>query len=211
MIKINLALRKQPVGGTTAGKTGSFGAMDLSSLKSIKFDAAALKSFPLQKLVLPVIVAVLANFTLQGHKESEVKAVQSEIDAVSAEKPKLQAEANKLKQYEDLKKSLEGDEFTIRTKIDTIRKLIADRSTPPKILLALASTVTEEVWISGFKVQDGSVLLQGYSYGFGPISDFMKNLSESAYFTDLKLNKTEQVKEQGFGEVASFELDAKRR
>ena len=215
MIKINLALRKQPVGGgggvAKTGSMASLGSFDLSSLKGLKIDTEALKDLPLRKVALPLIIGALASFTLDNYRDSELKALDAQMEVLAAEKPKLEAEANKIKQYEGVKKDLEADEFTIRTKIETIRKLVAGRTVPPKLLLALASTMPEEVWISGFKMASSSVTLQGFSYGFGPISDFMKNMSESAYFTDLKLNRTEQVREQGIGEVATFELDAKRR
>ena len=47
--------------------------------------------------------------------------------------------------------------------------------------------------------------------GFGLVSDFMKNLNESAYFSEVELKNTQQNREEAGSEKVNFELEAKRR
>jgi Tfp pilus assembly protein PilN len=161
--------------------------------------------------LLPVVVAIVAWYMLDTFKEEEMQKLSAIHAKLTSERTALEAEAKKFKGYEEVKKALEQDEFTLRTKIETIQKLIADRSSPPKILLTLATSIPKEVWLSELKLTDKEGSFKGYSMGFGQISDFMKNLNESAYFTDLNIKKTEQAKDEGGAEVAAFELTARRR
>lgn len=212
MIKVNLALRKT-AGGSTSRSTGFSGIskIDLQTFKSMRLDPELLKDLPIRKTVLPLVVGVLASFTLESYKEGELKKLNDQIAVLDGEKPKLQGEANKLKTYEELKKNLEADEFTIRTKIDTIQKLIAGRAIPPKLLVSVAQALPEEVWLAEFQVKESDIFLTGYSMGFNQISDLMKNMGESVYFSDLNLKNTQQVKDPEGVEVANFELTARKR
>ncbi|MCM2321643.1 MAG: PilN domain-containing protein [Oligoflexia bacterium] len=221
MIKINLAARKQAVGTTSGSKVTGLGSfhLDLGNLGGAleRFKDAELHK-PLRKALLPVIVAVLASFTVDSFKASEVKKVDEQLATVNAKKPPLQAEIAKSSAYEELKKSLEADEFTIRTKIETIQKLVEGRGIGSKILISLAASMPDHVWLSDFRIKDSQAAILGYSLNMGEVSDFMKVLGESAYFTDLNLKSSQQVKgEQGSnatpggGEITSFELAAKRK
>lgn len=216
MIKINLATKKQS--GLVQSKPGlTIGRFDLSTLLRLKgggseATATVIQELPVRKIVLALVVGVLANYTAESQKEAELKKVQDQIDAITAQIPKLKADADKLKSYEELKKGLEQDEFTIKTKIDTIQKLIAGRNAPPKMLIAMSSSIPSEVWLSELKIQDANVSIAGYARDYTMISDFMKNLGESIYFNELSLKNSQQTKDVESGqEVASFELAAKRK
>ncbi|MCM2276757.1 MAG: PilN domain-containing protein [Oligoflexia bacterium] len=225
MIKINLARRKQASVATSGGSSGG-GGVRLPSLGDLKLGISfdRFKEFemggPVRRAALPVIVGILAAFTLESHKASELKKLNDELAVIAEKKPLLEAEANKIKSYEALKKSLEEDEFTIRTKIDTIQKLVAGRGLTPKILVSLAAGVPEHVWFSELRLKDSQLTVQGYSITMGQVSDFMRVLGESAYFTDLNLRNSQQVKGEAgagdkpgenAGEITSFELVAKRK
>src|SRR6185503_10431241 len=96
-------------------------------------------------------------------------------------------------------------------KLDTITKLVAGRQAPPKVLLAVSSGIPKEVWIGEIGIKDETMKVKGSSLGFAEISDFMKSLNESAFFTDLRLVDTKKGKDDQGYEVADFEISAKRR
>lgn len=214
MIKVNLARRRQTA--PKAASSGTHSGVNVGNpgggSKSIQFDGA-LKTLPFKKLGIVVVLAIVAGYVSDFMKTSELKKVDDELAALVARKPALQAEANKMKTYNELKKTLDADEFTIRTKIDTIRKLINDRSTPSRLLLSLAKSMPEEVWFTNLGVADGGqIRILGIATGLGSISDFMRSLGVNPYFTDLSLKNTQQVKDSGSGvDVTNFELTAKRK
>lgn len=208
MIKINLALKKQAAGAATGDEKGKGGGVKISR---VAIDLDQLKELPIRQIALVVIVFFGGTYFVEDYKTQEITKIDAEIARAGTEKNKLQSEAAKMKGYEDLKKSLESDEKIMRTKIETIQKLIADRQTPPKVLLAIAEAIPKDVWLQDFKIAKGELAIKGYSLGFNQISDFMKSLNENIYFTDIGLKNTQQTKDEAGVDVASFELSAKRR
>ena len=206
MIKINLATRKQtPLEADSA--RGTFGG-GLTKF-NVRLDGA--KSASIRRLAIAAAAAVMATYFLEGYQEEETRKYSELLPTITAEKQKLTAELNKTKDFEPKKKALDLDEATIKLKIETIKKLIVDRQTPPKMLLALATSIPGEVWLSDLKIDPEGLKLKGNSLGFNQISDFMKGLNESAYFSELKLVSTVQAKDDTGQEVAAFEMSAKRR
>jgi Tfp pilus assembly protein PilN len=203
MIKVNLATRKQSgvFGDSKNSKANSFGKVNLDQVKDL----------PLRKLIVPIVVCFLGNYMLDGYKEDELKKLDQTLSKVNSDSTKLQNELNKLRGYDSIKKTLDADEITIKTKLETIQKLIADRSAPPKILVSVATMIPKDVWLSELKTEKLDITMKGSSLGFNQISDFMKSLNESAYFMDVDLKNSQQSKDSSGDEFAVFELKAKRR
>lgn len=205
MIKINFANQKQ---GGYLTKSGA-GGTDLKGL-SKTIDLEAIRELPLQKLVLPLIVFFGADYASNYFQQEQLSILDQQIEALKAEQSPLKAEANKLKSYEELRKSLEEDERVIRDKIDTIQKLVAGRSAPPRALIAFSTTLPENVWLSEIKTEGQVVVVKGLATDFNLISDFMKNMGENVQFSDLELKNTQQARDSGHG-VVSFELSGRLR
>lgn len=210
MIKINLATRKQSSGASHEAKGLNFGSFQFPSGFS-KFNVNELKDLPIRKLLLPLVVCVALTYLVDSLKEDEMIQVQEEAAKVAAEKVQLVASAGKLKGYEELKRNMEADEQVMRSKLAVVQGLVADRTNPPKIMRSLAGSLPKDVWLSEFKAADNEVTFRGYSLDFNQISDFMKNLNESAYFSDVTIKNTQQAKDELGVDVASFDLVAKRR
>lgn len=206
MIKINLATRKQSasVGGSDAKS---------SRVAGMKLDARldGIKELPWRKALAVVVLYLVASYGLDDFKLEELAKVNAVIDKLTAEQTRLKAELAKTKDFDELKKSLDADEVALRTKIDTIQKLIRDRQTPPKMLLSLSGSTPKDVWLTDFQAKDDEITLKGFSLGYNGISDFMKALNESVYFGDLKLVNTTTGRDETGLEAATFDLSAKRK
>jgi Tfp pilus assembly protein PilN len=207
MIKVNLASRKQSVSANAGkGKPISFNSSDI--LKNINFEK--LKNLPIRKVVLPIIVLVGAFYMAQSYEQDELRKLETRLQNINSENGKIQAEVDKLKGYDVVKKSLEQDEATIRSKLDTIQKLIADRSTSFKVLLSIVDSIPKDAWLTEYRIEQMDISLKGSSLNFGLVSDFMKNLHESAFLASVDLVDTQEAKDHIQGS-ANFELRAKRR
>ncbi|OFZ78786.1 MAG: hypothetical protein A2583_09660 [Bdellovibrionales bacterium RIFOXYD1_FULL_53_11] len=222
MIKINLATMKQAASAGGAGdapvKRGDIiGTISQALTGLIKrrgvgaAEGGGIDKKMIRKIILMIGVGFAADFLAGDFMAEEMKKVEAALARVDAEKSKFQAEVQKTRGYEAIKKQLEADEFIIRTKVDTMEKLVTDRQTPPKLLLSVATAIPKDVWLSSFKVDGPSVVFSGGSVGFNPVSDFMKTLGESAYFSELNLQKTEQTRDAAGTEIAIFELMARRK
>lgn len=208
MIKINLASKK----ASAISSGGGAGAGLLSKLGG----AGALQSLTPEKKAMLVtgilygIVLFAANHFIEGYKTQELEKIQTEIAGIESKIKLADSELSKTTGFEKLKKDLENDEKLIRTKIETIRSLINERTTPPKILVSLSQATPKDVWIQSFALDSGKLTISGRSYGIALVSDFMRSLEETIYFKDVVLKSSRQERDQG-QELASFELEASRR
>lgn len=208
MIKINLASRKQShlVSEPASDRSN---APVIGKTRFINLDE--LRGLPFRKFIIPAIFCFVLYFTLDGFKKDSLQKVEKRFSKLNQEKEKLTQTFNQTKIYEEMRKNLEVDELTIRRKLEAVKKLVLDRTTPPKVLLALSKSMPEEVWLTEFTIRDADVSIKGSSLGFTQISDFMKNLNESIYFQDLVLKSTQQIKADTGHDIAIFELALKRR
>jgi Tfp pilus assembly protein PilN len=226
MIKINLATRKtSSVAGQGAGAgamlAGLFSRGDsgeggaTKSFANLRFDQLNLEKFgdlPVAKVAIALVVVISAYFVESSMKAHEMAKVELAIAEVKKREEELQRQLSQTKGYDQLKKALDADEMMIKTKITVIRKLIHDRQTPPKLLLTLSNGLPPDVWISKFELADMGVKLEGMSLGgLNPVSDLMKNLGESTYFSDLKLISSKKGRDTLNLETDDFTLTAKRR
>lgn len=204
MIKINLATRKQSgVGG------GESKAIKMApTLTNINLDQ--FKELPLRKVLVPLALAGVGYFLLNSYKEDEIRKLDAALGQMNAQNSTIQSEIAKLKSYEPIRKSLEQDEITIRTKLDTIKKLMADRSTPPRLLMSVANSMPKEVWLNELRLEKGQFNFKGTAMDYNQISDFMKGLNDNAFFSDVNLKDSQQVSDAKT-DMANFEVMAKRR
>jgi Tfp pilus assembly protein PilN len=213
MIKINLATRKQAVAssgdGSKAGGSASLSGMLTGFRNDSRLDG--LKELPVKKFAVGILAVIAAGYLVDTFKDDELAKKETLLGTARTEQGKLKADLAKTKGYEDIKKSLDADELTLRTKIETIQKLIADRQASPKMMTAISSAIPAEVWLKGLKIEDAAVAFKGASMGFNPIADFIKNLKESAYFGEVQLQGTKQEVDETGAPAAGFELQARRR
>jgi hypothetical protein len=214
MIKINLVTRKQLANSKSGSGSGNndFQSLISGALAGFKSDARldGLKELPLRKIALAILTCVSASYLLDSYKEDEIAKVETLITRARDDQGKIKIQLAKTKGFDEVKAALDADEQTLRIKIDTISKLLEALKDPPKMMKSLSAAIPQDVWLKSLKIGDKDVELKGQSFGFSLISDFMKALNESAYFTDLKLVGTQKDSDGG-PDVVAFELEAKKR
>lgn len=210
MIKINLALRKQAAALESKDKTQGIG---IASLKEINMGAVKeLFADPqFRKAVLALVVIFMGWYLLDGYKTDQLAKLDVELQKVTAENQKVRQALAKTSGYEAQKKQFDADEQLIKTKFETIQKLVADRSDPPKLLLSFSNSIPKDVWLQEFDMTSKDVRVKGSSLGFDPVTDFMKALGDNDLMTDVKLDESQKSKDPLVGEVATFSVEAKRK
>ena len=207
MIKINLAEKKQSsaIGQTkVGGLSGGLGSFS-------KFDIEELKGLPLGKVIFPIVICLVASYGLDFYKSKKVEDLEEVLAKLHGHNGKLQEEIAKYKAYDSLKKTLDEDESTIRTKLDIIKRLVSDRAFAYQLLVSISKSIPKDVWITILTVDKDGLSMSGQSLDFTQISDFMKNLNDNSLLSGVELKNTEQGVTKSNAEIASFELKAKRR
>ncbi len=204
MIKINLASKKKAA-GLTAGGDGGGGATRLN------VSTEGLKTPAFRRALIYVVLAFALNFLIEDETTEELNRIDKKIAEISAQQTKASAELAKNNSYNDLKKSLDSDEQILRTKLEVIRKLSATSAQPSKPLIALSGGIPREVWLDDYSVETESIRINGQATGFESISEFMRALSESAFYRDVTLASSDQIKDELGVEFVKFSISAKGR
>lgn len=208
MIKINLALKKHGVGIIPREKGAGFNFKALSSGMNTDF----VKDPLFRKFGLVLVVAIMATYLLDGFKDDELKKLDDLLAKTNEANAKISAQLTKTKGYEGLKKQIDADETTLRTKLDTIKKLITDRQIPPKLMASLSTGTPSELWLSELSMDEKELKLKGYALGYTQITEFLKALGENEFLSDPKLVDSKQTRDSITGqEMANFELSAKKK
>jgi Tfp pilus assembly protein PilN len=223
MIRINLALRKGPAGAAAAGASaasgkGPFAGLEalLSGLSSKSGGATTqgagreLAREVLMRIVLVVGVYFAGNEMLTSWKAEELGKVQGEIASLTSEVSRLDAEIAKRAQVEQEKKRIEEFELILKSKLDTIDRLMAGRESASRILRDLAGMLPKEVWLSAFQVDSKGLDVKGTSIGIDPVSSFLSALNSSPYFRDGQPRITEKVNRESGQTLQDFDLKADR-
>lgn len=200
MIKINLAKRRlsMPTPGEVGGK------------KSFQFNAAALKELPIRRFAVLAAFLVAANILQNDLKERKLSGLKKKIVLLNEASEKRNARLKKVNGYRSLKEPLEKDEFTIRTKIETIQKLMKDRRSTPMSLLKLTQVIPEEVWIDSIRASGSQVAITGGALNFNQVSDFIQILNDNGVVKEIDLEKSNKTKNSNGVDIALFSLKAKR-
>jgi Tfp pilus assembly protein PilN len=205
MIKINLALRKQSAGVVGGGNTQL-------SRSFFKIDAKldGIQDLPIKKVVALLLLYLVGNYLVDNFTKKQTDEVSATIAKLTEEQTVLKKGLGKFSNYDQIRKALEADESMIQTKIKTVKALIAERQTPPKLMITLSTTTPNDVWLDDLKITEEEIKIKGHSLSFNQISDFMKNLDDSVYFDEVKLQNAQTDRDVSGVEVSSFELTAKR-
>lgn len=210
MIKVNLATRKQAA-FAAGDRSGTGTGTTLGNLSKIKFDRESLSGLPIRSLVILVGFFVAASYFVSDYKASELQKADVEMQRLEQRRGELNALSKKSAGFQELKKTLEADEFLLKTKIETIQKILVNRRTASELMVALSEVIPEEVWLSSVGLRDSAIAIRGNSTDFDLVSDFMKRMGESTLVTEVVLKSTQKGLDATGIEIASFELSAKRR
>jgi Tfp pilus assembly protein PilN len=157
------------------------------------------------------MTVLIANYLSSSFQAEELSKLDGQLEKLVTQQKGLKAELEKTKGFEAIKKSLEADELTMRTKIEVINKLLQDRQKPPKVLLGLSNIIPADVWLSTFELDASEVKLSGYAMNNLQVPEFQKNLNESADFKDVTLLGQSSMKDSSGMDVVKFDFQAKRR
>lgn len=218
MIRVNLSKKAKKKKSGGGGLTGSIALTDLiAKLKGSGASIGASSDFDFKnssfmKVILIVAALYAGNYWIEDQKQKKLDIIRVEQANVQAEINRLNTALDKTKGYETVKQQLEASEQTVRTKLETINKLLADRAGPSKMLIQVAQIIPGEVWLTSMKVTDQTVDITGGTPGYTEVSDFLKSLSESSFLYDPKISGIEEkvstAKDQLYQD---FQISASRR
>jgi Tfp pilus assembly protein PilN len=209
MIKINLALRKSaqlldsgPGTSLTRMAQGGLGKLSPTDL---------LQTPGFLALGMMVAGIFLSQSLVTSYMADEVAKLDADLTRIQEQAATMTKKLAETKKFQDQKKELEANKAEVDRKLESIRKLSLERDIPVRILTQLSSSIPREVWLSELKVDRQDILFKGDAVDFSQVSEFMKNLATIELFDGVRLQNTQQGRDEFGLDIAKFEIGVKRR
>jgi len=156
------------------------------------------KKFPVSYLIfLLLIIVVVALYLMQRNAINKERLLLQEAQE---EKNSLQYVTEKLEQ-------LEQQKTTLQRKINLINNLKAQQSIPVRIMDELSEHIPEWVWLIEVKYEEQILEIKGRALSNNLIADYIFNLENSPFFTNVNLISSTQKSERS-SQYLEFTLTA---
>lgn len=129
-------------------------------------------------VTIGVIIVILFGIYLS--RRLEIRRLDREITRMENRLTKLRREA-------DLVRNLEAKEKDLRSRLDIITRLNRNRFLRVKMLDDLCSRVPDYIWLTSFEEVSANVKITGLAFSNLTVAKFIKELSESNYFSNPEL------------------------
>lgn len=166
--------------------------------------AARKQQTGLQQLILMSASVVFVGLCLMVYNitlGNQLDQLREDISKDEAEIARLEKIIGEVNQYEDQKKKLQAQ-------LKVIEELERGKSGPVKVMDALASGIPKRVWIDSFDEKSGVATITGYGLEMADVSEFLKSLEKSPYFTEVTLKFTENAPQKGI-QTFKFQISTK--
>jgi type IV pilus assembly protein PilN len=113
------------------------------------------------------------------------------VDQTAKKIEDQQTEIKRLEKIIGEVKELEKQRARLESQLGVITKLEKGKRGPVRVLDELSNGIPKRVWITSFREQGGTLTLEGSAIENADISEFMRSMQKSAYFTDIQLKFTQ--------------------
>ena len=143
-------------------------------------------------LIHLVVFSVTIFVTLMGmgvwnsSYEEELKQLEEELELKKNEASRFESILGEVK-------VLEGEKKVLLEQLGVIEKLERGRRGPVYVMDEMATIIPKRVWLEQFVEQNNVLTIDGYGIENADISEFMKALDKSKFFSMVTLNFTESI------------------
>ncbi|MBC7396137.1 MAG: PilN domain-containing protein [Bdellovibrionales bacterium] len=213
MIRINLIQKKQPSyvnASRNADPAPGLGdkLKGFTSFKD-KFSSQGLSAYVpiLITIGIPIVIGFAVTYGYNYYIDLRVEEMNQESVKLEDEKGRINKELQKMKGFESVKAELERNELVLRTKIETIEKLIRGRDFTVKTLVTLAQSMPRDIWMTDITATETAFELKGGTVDLTLVTEFMTKLGQTIYYREVTLKNTAA---EPTGKQGTFDLTARR-
>ena len=169
LIKINLLGKKQ-----TPAPSG----LDVLLEKAgIKMDDLVALKMPLLKAGIMALGFYLAEYIPNAIQEQMIQELDVKLNAITQKTDALQKEVNAKREIRRQMEQLTKEENELNRQLNIISNLSRSRALAFKILDNITLMLPQKVWINRLEYTDGKLLVDGSSWEYFPVNDFVKSLN----------------------------------
>jgi type IV pilus assembly protein PilN len=148
-------------------------------------------------LVFVLLLAAIAHFAFANRIADQEKKIADG-----------DAEIKRLEKIIGEVKELDQQKSRLLNQLAVIDKLEKGKRGPVRVLDELSNAIPKRVWLVSFQEAGGGLSLKGAAIDNADISEFMRALQKSPYFTDVNLRFTQSDTREGVS-IYNFEVGCK--
>lgn len=187
MIKINLLDKKANVSGPLAKVLEALNLTDVTPEEWATYRGFALK-------VLVFIIGIyVADFVPAKIREQKIAELDQTLQQLQSENQSLTQELRAKQAIRSEMEKINAAEAEIRGRLNVISSLDADRYRAFKVMDTLSLLIPDRVWISRLAFTSKTLDVNGASWEFLPINDFVTLLKQSGVFDNVRLKQINTV------------------
>ena len=137
-------------------------------------------------MVLSLVLVGLLCGALFMQQQGINENLQDEIADINRRNTELQSRIGEVRDYEQRKADLEQ-------KLSVLADLKSEKTGPVRLLDDLSNALPEELWLTSFSEQNGSIDLAGIADTEQRVATFMQTLEQSRHYSNIELTVTEQT------------------
>ena len=133
--------------------------------------------------------------------------VQVSLSSAQAQVRQLESDIERFKPQQEQVDVFKAKRDQLEEKLAVIDDLDRQRSGPIRLMDELANQTPERLWLTSLVTEGKTILMSGQSLDNDLVALFLRSLGESAYFTDVDLDKTE-MRDTGGLRLMNFRIRA---
>ena len=187
MIEINLLEQKKPV--------------------NLQFGGIDLRQINIKGYFVAIIIWYLPGMLLYGEWENERKSANEMLSKLQTKLRKVSKEVRANKHIKVKLDAYNKQVKDLEKRSEQVRKIIRKRTNPKMALERIARNLPEDMWLNDLEIkEDKSILINGMTYSFRSMSNFLTLANESSFFgKTLEVTDTKTIKETGRNKSARIE------
>ncbi len=148
-----------------------------------------------------LLVALVVAFTVVAVFDGKIEQRNATVAKNADEIKRLQTIIGEVNELDKQKQRL-------LNQLAVIHRLEKGKRGPVRVMDEMSSSIPKRVWITSFREQGGSLSLTGSAIDNADISEFMRALQKTPYFTEINLKFTQADVKDG-ATVYNFEIGCK--
>jgi len=141
-----------------------------------------------RQVMMQAALVLLLVLAATGFTQS---IISEDISDSKARIAQMQRDIDQYKPQLDQVAAFRAKKKKLESKINVIEELDRARSGPVRVLSELASRTPEQLWLTSLVTEGKTIVMSGKSLDNELVALFLRSLGESAYFTEVDLDKTE--------------------
>lgn len=179
MIRVNLL---KSAGTSSVASSGGGGGGSGISVSPAEQKEAGKR---LGVILAAVALLYLYNMFVVGAQRDRLQAINAQIAGIEAQKTALGPTTPLVEKYNAEKKTIEGQ-------LEVLRVLARNRLREVKALDAIQSLMSDKTWLRELKTENGVLTMSGYSLTDEGITELIRSLDTSVFFSDLIVKSTSE-------------------